>query len=130
MSSLALVGWMTPAGDSNGPVKVPRIDSSTPTTFLDAPAKVAHHARSSLRHGHQLDDVAVVVLVIEAAAAIPIVELFVLKAPGPASEGEPSVLDPLQDRVEFGVAYVKRIMLACDSPLRISEVQRQCVVDA
>jgi hypothetical protein len=25
---------------------------------------------------------------------------------------------------------VKRIMLACDSPLRISEVQRQCVVDA
>src|SRR5258707_769892 len=90
----------------------------------------AHHARSSMRHGHQLDDMAVVVLVIEAAAAIPIVELSVFKAPGPASEGEPSVLDPLQDRVEFGVGYVKRIMLACDSPLRISEVQRQCVVDA
>ena len=33
---------------------------------------------------------AVVVLVIEAAAAIPIVELSVFKAPGPASEGEPS----------------------------------------
>src|ERR1700745_3053720 len=77
----------------------------------------AHHARSSLRHGHQLDDVAVVVLVIEATAAIPIVELSVFKAPGPASEGEPSVLDSLQDRVEFGVAYVKRIMLACDSPV-------------
>ena len=27
----------------------------------------AHHARSSLRHGHQLDDMAVVVLVIERA---------------------------------------------------------------
>ena len=64
---------------------------------------------------------AVVVLVIEAAAAIPSVELSVFKAPGPASEGEPSVLDPLQDRVEFGVAYVKRIMLACDSSLRVSE---------
>ena len=59
---------------------------------------------------------AVVVLVIEAAAAIPTVELPVFKAPGPASEGEPSVLDSLQDRVEFGVAYVKRIMLACDGP--------------
>src|SRR5260370_39405020 len=90
----------------------------------------AHNARSSLRQGHQLDDVAVVVLVIEATAAIPIVELSVLKAPGPASEGEPSVPDSMQDRVEFGVAYLKRIMLACDSPLRVSEVQRQCVVDA
>src|SRR6476661_5642471 len=90
----------------------------------------AHRARSSLRHGHQLDDVAVVVLVIEATAAIPIIELSVFKAPGPASEGEPSVLDSLQDRVEFGVADVKRIMLACDSPLRVSEVQRQCFVDA
>src|SRR5215831_14540069 len=90
----------------------------------------AHHARSSLRHGYQLDDVAVVVLVIEATAAIPIVELSVFKAPGPASEGEPSVLDSLQDRVEFGATYVKRIMLACDSPLRVSEVHRQCVVDA
>src|SRR6516165_7795092 len=90
----------------------------------------AHQARSSLRHGHQLDDVAVVILVIEATAAIPIVELSVFKAPGPASEGDPSVLDPLQDRVEFGVTYVKRVMLACDSPLRVSEVQGQCVVDA
>src|SRR6478672_8327375 len=94
-------------------------------------AKAAPHpARSSLRHGHQLDDVAVVVLVIKATAAIPIVELSVFKAPGTASEGDPSVLDSLQDRIEFGVAYVKRIMLACDSPLRVSEVQRQCVVDA
>jgi len=46
---------------------------------------------------------AVVVLVIEAAAAIPIVELSLFKGPGPASEGEPSVLDPLQDRVEFAL---------------------------
>src|SRR6476660_6164042 len=103
------------------------------TLYFVGPAptsETVHHARSSLRHGHQLDDMAVVVLVIEAAAAIPSVELSVLKAPGPASEGEPSVFDPLQDRVEFGVAYVKRIMLACDSPIRVSEVQRQCVVDA
>src|SRR6185503_16774156 len=101
---------------------------SAPTT--ERPRLPAHHARSSLRHGHQLDDMAVVVLVIEATAAIPIVELSVFKAPGPASEGEPSVLDSLQDRVEFGVTYVKRIMLTCDSPLRLSEVQRQRVVDA
>src|SRR6185369_15840790 len=101
---------------------------SAPTT--ERPRLPAHHARSSLRRGHQLDDMAVVVLVIEAAAAIPIVELSVFKSPGPASEGEPSVLYALQDRVEFGVAYLKRIMLACDRPLRISEVQRQCVVDA
>lgn len=55
---------------------------------LVTPATIdAHHARSSLRHGHQLDNVAVVVLVIEAAAAIPVVELSVFEAPGPASEG-------------------------------------------
>src|SRR5712671_6239610 len=89
-----------------------------------------YQARSSLRHGHQLDDVAVVVLVIEATAAIPIVELSVFKAPRPASKGKSSVLDSMQDRIEFGVADVKRIMLACDSPLRVSEVQRQRVVDA
>src|SRR5258708_13479064 len=88
----------------------------------------AHHARSSMRHGHQLDDMAVVVLVIEAAAAIPIVELSVFKPPGPASEGEPIVLDPLQDRVEFGVAYGKRIMLPSDSPPPLSQVHPPCVV--
>src|SRR5258707_11583341 len=111
-----------------------RMKADAPVCGIGADMKEAkatsHHARSSLRHGYQLEDVAVVVLVIEAAAAIPIVELSVFKALGPASEDEPSVLDSMQDRVEFGVAYVKRIMLACDSPLRIIEVQRQCVVDA
>jgi hypothetical protein len=63
---------------------------------------------------------AIVVLVIEAGAAVPIVELFVFKAPRPASEGEPSVLDPLQDRVEFGVPYVKRIMLSAKSSVSVS----------
>ena len=43
----------------------------------------ANRDRKSLRHGHQLDDVAVVISVIEAAAAIPIVELSILEAPGP-----------------------------------------------
>jgi hypothetical protein len=48
--------------------------------------------------------------------AQPTSQLSVFKATGPASEGEPSVLDPLQDRVEFGIAYVKRIMLAVIVP--------------
>src|SRR6266436_6190028 len=52
----------------------------------------AHHARSSLRHGHQLDDMPVVVLVIEAAATIPIVELSVSKAPGPLPKAKPASL--------------------------------------
>ena len=80
-------------------VDVLRLDSltlhfvgSAPTSEVKA---TAHHACSSLRHAHQLDDMAVVVFVIEAAAAVPTVELSVFKAPGPASEGEPSVLDPL-----------------------------------
>ena len=110
-----------------------RLDSLTLHFVGSAPTSeakaTAHHACSSLRHGHQLDDMAVVVLVIEAAAAIPFVELSVFKAPGPASEGEPSVLDSLQDRVEFGVAIRETLMLACDGPRRVSEVQRQCVVD-
>ena len=37
---------------------------SAPTSEVKA---TAHHARSSLRHGHQLDDMAVVGLVIERA---------------------------------------------------------------
>src|SRR5258706_4615705 len=78
-----------------------RMKADAPVCGIGADIKEAkatsHHARSSLRHGNQLDDMAVVVLVIEAAAAIPIVELSVFKAPGPASEGEPTVLDPLQD---------------------------------
>jgi len=51
----------------------------------------AHHAAAHCAC-HQLDDMAVVVLVIEAAAAISIVELSVFKGPGPASEGEPASL--------------------------------------
>src|SRR5581483_5656767 len=78
---------------------------------VDLRAATVRAARYSLRHGHQLDDVAVVVFVIEAATAIPIVELAILKTPRPASEGEPGILHPLQDRVEFGVADVKRIVL-------------------
>jgi hypothetical protein len=34
MSSLAPVGWITPAGVSNGPRKVPWIDTSIATTSL------------------------------------------------------------------------------------------------
>lgn len=73
-------------------------------------------AHSSLRDGHKFEDVAVEVLEIEAAAAIPIVELSVIESPGAAAEGESGGFDPLQDGIELGVTHVKGINARLQSP--------------
>jgi len=67
-------------------VDLPGVDSLRLHFVGSAPTserlRLPHHARSSQRHGHQFDDMAVVVLVIGAAAPIPIVELSVFKGSG------------------------------------------------
>jgi hypothetical protein len=52
MSSLAPVGWITPAGVSNGPRKVPRIDSSIARRRLKGTA--ARGVRESPESGNGL----------------------------------------------------------------------------
>src|SRR5919201_6920896 len=69
---------------------------------------------NSLRHGHQLENVAIGIREVDAAPAVPVVELCVIERPRGAAEREPGGLHPLQDRVEFRVADVKRIMMALD----------------
>ena len=59
---------------------------------------------NSLRHGHQLENVAVEILEIEAPAAVPVVELRIVEAPGGAAEGAPGSLHPLQNRVVMALA--------------------------
>ena len=57
--------------------------------------------RSSLRHGHQLEHVAVRIAEIDAAAAVPIVELAVVEAPRRAAESDLRSLDAAEDGVEL-----------------------------
>jgi hypothetical protein len=68
----------------------------------------------SLRHGHQLQHVAVRVLEVKAAAAAPVVELAVLQAPGRAALGETRLLHAAEDRIELAIAHMKRVMVALE----------------
>src|SRR5262245_18099648 len=85
---------------------------------------------SALRHGHQLENVAIEVLEVDPSPAVPIIELRVVKCPRSTAEGEPGSLHPLQDRVEFGVADVERIMMALERFYVVVEEQRESFVDA
>ena len=68
-------------------------------------------AAPSLRHRHQLEDMAVRVLEVDAAAAVPIVEPAVVETPGRATIVEAFRLDPAEDRVELPVIDVERIVM-------------------
>jgi hypothetical protein len=47
-------------------------------------------------------DVAIGILEVKAAAAVPMVELSVINGPGCTTEAQPSCLHPLEDRIELG----------------------------
>src|SRR5215208_5698073 len=81
-----------------------------------------------LRHGHELENVAVRILEIEAAAAVPVVELGIGKAPWRAAEGQSGSLDAIKDRVELRVADVERIVMAVERLHVIVEQERQGIV--
>jgi hypothetical protein len=61
-------------------------------------------ATSSLRLGHQFDQVTVRSLKVDAPAAIPIVELAVVEVPRSAAESQPGLLNATENGVELGVA--------------------------
>jgi len=67
-----------------------------------------------LRHGHQLEHVAVRIAKIKTATAAPIVELAVVEAPGRAAEYNIGFPDPPQDGVELAIGDVKSQMMAVE----------------
>jgi len=58
--------------------------------------------------------VSVGVLKIDPAAAVPIVELAVFKAPGRAAEGDFRLLDAGEDSVELAVADMESVVMALE----------------
>ena len=77
-------------------------------------ARSRAHAHRSLRHGHELEHMSVGVLKIDAAAAVPIVELAVFEAPGRAAEGDFRLLDAVEDSVELAVADMESVVVALE----------------
>jgi hypothetical protein len=67
-----------------------------------------------LRHGHELEHVAVWIAKIDPAPAAPIVELAVIETPRRAAEGDLRCLDAAEDRVELAIADVKGVMVALE----------------
>src|SRR5262245_62857431 len=80
-----------------------------------------------LRHGHELEDVAVRVFEIDAAATIPVIELAVIEAPGGAAVSESGLLDALEDGVELGVVNVEGVVVTTER-IVVVEQERQAVV--
>src|SRR5260370_36406063 len=81
-----------------------------------------------LRPRHQLEQVAVGIAEIDAAAAVPVVELAVVEAPRRAAENDLGFLDAAEDGVELGLADMKRVMMTLELGVVI-EQQRQRLVD-
>ena len=57
---------------------------------------------------------AVRVFEIDAAAAVPVIELTVIEAPGGAAICEPRLLDALEDGVELGIADVEGVVVTAE----------------
>src|SRR5215831_18052042 len=77
----------------------------------------------SLRYRHEFQNVAIEILKINALSAVPIVEHCVIERPRRTSEYEPGGFHSLQDRVEFGVADVERIMVALECLRAVAKKQ-------
>ena len=90
------------------------MDTSRRSRFRATPAMTRRSPESHalLRHGHQLEHVAVRIAKIDTAAAAPVVELAVFEAPRRAAEDDLVLLDAAEDGVEFAVADVERVMMA------------------
>lgn len=72
---------------------------------------------------------AIEILEVNASPAIPIVELFVIEHPRSTPEYDPSGFHSIQDRVEFCVADVERIMVALKCFGAVAKKQCQTCVD-
>src|SRR5215470_17520962 len=65
---------------------------------------------------------------VDAAAAVPVVQLAVVEAPRRAAIGELRRADAAEDRIELGIADVERVMMALEI-LVVVEKERKRVVD-
>ena len=71
---------------------------------------------------------AVRVAKIDAAAAVPVIEVTVVEAPRCAAIGELRLPDAAEDGIELGIADVEGVMVALEL-LVVIEKERECVVD-
>jgi len=83
---------------------------------------------ASLRHGHQFEHVSVRIAEIDAATAVPVVELAVFETPWRAAVSDFLSLDAAQDGIEFAVADMESEMMALEF-VGVVEQQRQRFVD-
>src|SRR5437899_8799955 len=79
--------------------------------------------------GQHLEQVTIRVAEIEAAAAIAMIDLHILRGARTAAVGEALTADPVEDPVELGFADFEGVVVPFDS-VPIVEVDRQRVVDA
>src|SRR2546428_1375642 len=78
---------------------------------------------------HQLEDVAVGIPEVDAPAAVPGIELLILKIPRVAAVRESGLLHPLENGVELRVAHMKRVVMDVEMVV-IVEIEGQSLIDA
>ena len=84
--------------------------------------------RGSLRYGHEFKHMAVEVAKIDAASAVPVVELAVVEAPRCAAIDELRLANAAEDGIELGIADVEGVVVALEL-LAVVEKERERVVD-
>ncbi len=107
------------------------MNDSACTVIVDYPMRREAAGRgvtASLRHGHQFEHVSVRIAEIDAAPAIPVVELAVFEAPWRAAVSDVLSFDAAQDGVEIAVADMESEMMALEF-VGVVEQQRQRFAD-
>jgi hypothetical protein len=86
------------------------------------------HVEASLRYGHEFEHMAVRVAKVDAAAAVPIIELTVIEAPRCAAVRQLRLANAAQDGIELGIADVEGVVVALEL-LVVIEKERERVVE-
>jgi len=72
------------------------------------------HVEASVRYGHEFEHMAVRVAKVDAAAAVPIIELTVIEAPRCAAVRQLRLANAAQDGIELGIADVEGVVVALE----------------
>src|SRR6201987_3061555 len=97
-------------------------------TISSIPSSLHRRGKSSLRHGHEFEHMAVWVAKIDPAAAVPAVELTVVEAPRCAAIGELRLANAAEDGIKLAIADVEGVVVALEL-LLVVEKEREGVVD-
>src|SRR5215470_11057547 len=81
----------------------------------------------SLRHGHQLEEMAIGHPEVDAASTAPVVEFAVACAPGGASVGKPGLANAAENGVELGVGDVERVVVAFEVGVVVEQEGQRAV---